>query len=595
MSTIPLVLIQGNNWSGVALCRRDNGLILFSHGTTPIPTNGEGDHVSGLRGGIVREGNSSNFWLFLENIDGTTPLHMTRIVVTPPALHSSPATPSFDLDLFPKLPGLSWELPIKDEFRTLVQTSAAPGSETRLSLGADPVIHFDLRYNFLREKNYELAREVAAVLTQISGMSVSVEFVDLSIANYADRSPRWAPDSTVIFAAGTSIYKLDPVLGTAAALFTAPDGNNLSLSNVDNGHVLAYTFAHIYELDASTLALVNTRAAAGFGLLTFGQCAYEQSSSTAWSISLRSGHGGGDVYQLDLGAVTYTQMTFTDNYVNYRMILNQVVRCLGLLSGATIRTIALSGGAIATGTLPANSTGALAVDDDGFFWTSDGFASDVGTPSWKIDPVSLAVVLTVGTYQGFAFAPDGTPRAQDYGFSNLVPTVDGPLTYQYSGNELWILRSFFRAHNGGFKSFLLSLPDLTENPADGTVIAQPLTPDANNIAPLVVSRASDDETIFEAAGVTGNPGTAPVIKKDGAALAIGTDYNIVGPGFQLAGVTYPGLAIQFLTSTAGHAMTADFSWYYRVRFEQSEQEFDKFLQFLYSAQRVQLVTTRNKQ
>ena len=164
--------------------------------------------------------------------------------------------------------------------------------------------------------------------------------------------------------------------------------------------------------------------------------------------------------------------------------------------------------------------------------------------------------------------------------------------YHAANDELAILRGFFRARQGDFDSFLLSVPALTGNTADGSVVGQALTPDANNIAPLVITRESYNENIYEAAGVNGDPGSAPVIKKDGTALTITTDYNIVGPGFSLAGVTYPGLAIQFLASTSGHTMTSNFSWYYRVRFEQGAQEFDAFMALLYSAQKVQMVTTR---
>lgn len=167
------------------------------------------------------------------------------------------------------------------------------------------------------------------------------------------------------------------------------------------------------------------------------------------------------------------------------------------------------------------------------------------------------------------------------------------LSYGAVADELATLRGFFRAHRADFDSFLLSLPDLTENEDDGSTVEQTLTPDANEIAPLVVTREGFDENIYEAGGVNGNPGPAPAIRFDGgAALVAGTDFNFVGPGFSLAGVTYPGLAVQFLTDPTGHVATADFSWFYRVRFEQGSQQFDKFLALLYAAQKVQLVTTR---
>lgn len=164
--------------------------------------------------------------------------------------------------------------------------------------------------------------------------------------------------------------------------------------------------------------------------------------------------------------------------------------------------------------------------------------------------------------------------------------ADGPA----QSDELMTIRGFHRARRADFDSFLLYAPDVTENASDGTVTGQVLTSDANHIAPLVITRGGFDENIYEAAGVNGNPGVAPVIKRAGTPIVAGTDYNIVGPGFALAGVTYPGLAVQFLTSDVG--ITADFSWYYRVRFAQGMQEYDKFLALLYSAQTVQVVTTR---
>jgi hypothetical protein len=162
---------------------------------------------------------------------------------------------------------------------------------------------------------------------------------------------------------------------------------------------------------------------------------------------------------------------------------------------------------------------------------------------------------------------------------------------QTSEDELCILRGFYRARQGDFDSFLLYLPDLTQNAADGTVTMQPLFPDANNIAPLIVTCGGYEQNIYEAFGVNGDPGTAPVIYFGGSPIGP-TDYNIVGPGFSVAGTTYPGLAVQFLVSTMSIAVSATFSWYYRVRFEKGMQEFESFLAYLYGAQKVQLMTTR---
>lgn len=159
-------------------------------------------------------------------------------------------------------------------------------------------------------------------------------------------------------------------------------------------------------------------------------------------------------------------------------------------------------------------------------------------------------------------------------------------------DELSVLRGFYRARQGDFDSFLLFVPYITQNEDDGSIADQVLIPDTNDIAPLIATREGYDENIYEAGGVNGNPGAAPLIAFDGTPIVLGADYDFVGPGFSVAGTTYPGLAVQFLTDPTGHVVTASFSWYYRVRFEQGTQEFDTMLAFLYSAQTVKLVSTR---
>lgn len=168
--------------------------------------------------------------------------------------------------------------------------------------------------------------------------------------------------------------------------------------------------------------------------------------------------------------------------------------------------------------------------------------------------------------------------------------------YGSSFNELERLAGFFNSMGGDFSSFLLSLPTLTQNAAHGTITGQTLTPDGNNIAPLIVTRdgpgSNYSENIYEAAGVNSNPGSPPVIKKDSTPLVVNTDYTIQGPGYAVGNTTYPGLAVVFITATGGHVMTADFSWYYRVRFEQSKQEFSAFAYLLWECQQLQMIGTR---
>lgn len=203
-----------------------------------------------------------------------------------------------------------------------------------------------------------------------------------------------------------------------------------------------------------------------------------------------------------------------------------------------------------------------------------------------------------------AFAKGRTTRIM----GSSDPVYDFELSYEFlrqdkygsTFNELQRIEAFFNTQGGDFGSFLLSLPTLTQNSSDGAITGQILTPDSNAIAPLIVTRdpagESYGETIFETAGVNGNPGVAPVIKKNGTPLTPVTDYTIQGPDYVFGSTVYPGIAIVFITAVTGSptpVFTADFSWYYRVRFAQGSQEFELFSLLLWQTQSIQLVGERN--
>lgn len=348
--TVPdYVLIQGDVDSGIALCDRNTGAVYANESTVPALTvNGQGLYISGCRGGIVREGQSSNFWVFVQANGGAAPLLLTRIVVKPP-----------------------------------IGTATIPTFTTQ---------------------DVTLA----------------------GISSFARQSGRWL-EGSIIFAAGLSVYRFSPGSGMATVIFTAPSGSgNLALSNLSNGLVLAFNSEHIYKLNAASGALIENWAIdTGFGLAPF---ALEQvqwdGANTAWVIA-GSISGPVNVYALNLSAMTATQLTSGTDYSNYTLALNTVASCLGLVaqSVTTITTVPLAGGSAFTGMLPAESTGALVVDDAGFFWTADNFPTDIATRSWKIDPISLAIVLTVG-YDHFASVPaDDIPRGQCYGFANAAIAI----------------------------------------------------------------------------------------------------------------------------------------------------------------------------
>ena len=121
---------------------------------------------------------------------------------------------------------------------------------------------------------------------------------------------------------------------------------------------------------------------------------------------------------------------------------------------------------------------------------------------------------------------------------------------------------------------------------------QPLPVDSNHNAPLVRLRGASQyaEAVYEING-------APAIKKNGALLRAGTDYNLIAPSnaanLNANGITYTGYVVQLLSApAASDVISADFGFLYRVRFQQDEQEFSLFSQLLYEAQEVKLVSAR---
>lgn len=180
------------------------------------------------------------------------------------------------------------------------------------------------------------------------------------------------------------------------------------------------------------------------------------------------------------------------------------------------------------------------------------------------------------------------------------PTFHFKLQYEFLRNqpsldELSTLRAFFRARRGAFDSFLLDLSSLTKNSADASITGQVLTVDANNYAPLVRAVTGTLETIYEVNAFTAVKanGVAVVFEAHNAAPTLSNHYSYwdASPTRTYGGASYPGVVLQFHDTPAA-PVTADFSWYYRVRFEKDAADFDAFMFELYELQEISLVTTR---
>jgi hypothetical protein len=62
---------------------------------------------------------------------------------------------------------------------------------------------------------------------------------------------------------------------------------------------------------------------------------------------------------------------------------------------------------------------------------------------------------------------------------------------------------------------------------------------------------------------------------NGLLKVLATDYTIGGPGLAVPGAAFAGLYLQWVTEPAG-PVTAQFNFYFRVRFETDSQDFEQF-------------------
>ena len=133
--------------------------------------------------------------------------------------------------------------------------------------------------------------------------------------------------------------------------------------------------------------------------------------------------------------------------------------------------------------------------------------------------------------------------------------------------ELQTLIGFFNSRNGSFDNFLYA------DPMDFTVTDQSFG--AGNGAAtqfqLVRTLGGHVEPVMN---LNGNP----VIKVAGVTKTLTTDYTIDATGM-----------VTFVTAPAnGAALTWSGNYYYRVRFENDEAEFEQFLWHLWQAKKIEL-------
>lgn len=133
--------------------------------------------------------------------------------------------------------------------------------------------------------------------------------------------------------------------------------------------------------------------------------------------------------------------------------------------------------------------------------------------------------------------------------------------------ELQSIVGFFNARKGRFDNFLYT------DPADSAVTGQTFGTGNGSTKTFQLVRAfgGNSEPVMN---LNGNP----AIKVDGVTKTLNVDYSIDSYGM-VTFVSAPGV---------GAVLTWDGAYYYRVRFDRDSEEFERFLDDLWRAQRIDL-------
>jgi hypothetical protein len=155
--------------------------------------------------------------------------------------------------------------------------------------------------------------------------------------------------------------------------------------------------------------------------------------------------------------------------------------------------------------------------------------------------------------------------------------VPGNIAPGLTVTDLKAMMGFYLARQGRFDSFLYS------DPTDNHV-----NPDDQELA-LIVANGTYYSPIQRAMGEPGDQFFEDITDFDGplSLYANGvlqitpSDYTLLGPGVALPGYSFDGYVAQWVGTPTG-PITADFSFFFRVRFEMDKLAFEEFVNNLWT-------------
>lgn len=171
----------------------------------------------------------------------------------------------------------------------------------------------------------------------------------------------------------------------------------------------------------------------------------------------------------------------------------------------------------------------------------------------------------------------------DYLYATSAGEYNNELLAGRDYPDLQLLMGFFLGHGGQFDDFLFFDPD------DHTVGPGVVSGSPNLKAELQVVT---DGTIFYSPlqrnmggqfleDVTDLVADTLTVYADGVEMEEGVDYTVHGPGLAVPGAAFAGLYLTWAAQPDA-PVTAEFEFYFRVTFATDEQEFEKFLQDLWT-------------
>jgi hypothetical protein len=169
-----------------------------------------------------------------------------------------------------------------------------------------------------------------------------------------------------------------------------------------------------------------------------------------------------------------------------------------------------------------------------------------------------------------------------------------------SYTDLQTLMGFFLARAGQGDDFLFSDPD--DHHVGPALIGSPPAPNPFTQLQLVSDNAGGWYSPIQRnlggfyEDITDLDGNITVYA-NGVLQTAGTDYTVEGPGLAVSGKSFAGLYLRWQAEPEA-PITAEFDFYFRVRFEMDAQDFEKFLAHLWTiggqrgAGEVRLMTAR---